>query len=90
MVDILDMPELSTEKLDDYTYTGLKLLLVGLVGSLVSLPLDIAILVIQRQVMSYTNGVIGLMLTGGLAILSLIIRLAGAGYAAKWLYNWDR
>lgn len=86
---MVNLPELSLDKLDDYTLTGLRLLVVMIVGSIITLPLDIAILLLQGGQMAFTGGFLSLLLTIGLGIISLIVRLAGAGYAAKWLYNWE-
>ena len=86
---MVDLPEISTEKLDDYAWTGVRLLIVGIVGSLIALPFDIAIFLIQGGTLAAIPGIIGLLVTGGLAIISLLIRLMSAGYAAKWLYDWE-
>ena len=86
---MVDLPELSTEKLDNYAWTGIRLLIVAVVGSIIALPFDMAIYLVQGGALAFTSGIIGTVIVGGLAILSLIVRLAAAGYAAKWLYNWE-
>lgn len=85
----MSRPEISADKIDDYAWTGVRLLIVGIVGSLIALPFDIAIWMIQGGALAFANGIIGLIIVGGMAIISLIIRLAAAGYAAQWLYNWE-
>jgi len=85
----VNLPELSADKLDNYARTGLKLLIVAIVGSIFALPFDTGILLLQGGALTFTSGIIGTVIVGGLAILSLIVRLIAAGYAAKWLYNWE-
>jgi len=86
---MVDLPELSTDKLDNYAWTGIRLLIVAIVGSIFALPFDTGIFLLQGGALAFTSGIIGTVIVGGLGILSLIVRLVAAGYAAKWLYDWE-